>query len=139
MVLPYRWESRSSPNTIALQKILEGFFVLNPARREAPSGISNLPGLALACSLMSALASPRFRLAGLCLAFSLWWWLSLVSVVFGRGVRPNGMVQLLFVTLCSRGYSVTVSSCSRGLPGLMTALVACPFFGNHYAIGTRGI
>ena len=31
MVLPYRWESRSSPNTIALQKILEGFFVLNPA------------------------------------------------------------------------------------------------------------
>ena len=27
MVLPYRWESRSSPNTTALQIILEGFFV----------------------------------------------------------------------------------------------------------------
>ena len=37
MVLPNRWESRSSPNTTALQMILEGFFVLNPS----PVGANN--------------------------------------------------------------------------------------------------
>ena len=47
-------------------------------------------------SLFPALAGRRFRLAGCCLAFSLWRWLSILRVVFGGGGWPNGMVQLLF-------------------------------------------
>ena len=51
------------------------------------------------CFVSPALASPRFRLAGQGLAFSLGRWLSEVHVVFVRVGRPNGMVQLLFVAV----------------------------------------
>ena len=49
-------------------------------------------------SFLPALASPRFRLARQSLPFSLVRWLSGKRVVFGRGGRPNGKVQLLVVS-----------------------------------------
>ena len=57
-----------------------------------------------------ALASPRFRLAGLCLAFSLWKLVSDKRVVFVRGGRPNGMVQLLFETVSLSGAFVKTTA-----------------------------
>ena len=47
-----------------------------------------------------ALASPRFRLAGQCLPFSLKWWVSVMRVVFGRGGMPNGMVGFVGLSHC---------------------------------------
>ena len=54
-------------------------------------------------SFLPALASPRFRLARQSLPFSLVRWLSGKRAVFGRGGRPNGMVQLLVVSVCAGG------------------------------------
>ena len=42
-------------------------------------------------------------MAGLCLAFSLWQWGLEMRVVFVRGGRPNGMVQLLVETVSLSG------------------------------------
>ena len=54
--------------------------------------------------LIPALADPRFRLAGQRIAFSLGRWLSEARVVFDSGWRPNGMVHLLVVIVCTCWY-----------------------------------
>ena len=72
MVLPYRWESRSSPNTIALS-VLTGLFCFKS--RETRSVKRDLePARAGTCgdvarSLMSVLSSRSFRLACQSLSF----------------------------------------------------------------------
>ena len=52
---------------------------------------------------LPALASLGFRLAVCRLVFSLEKWVSAMRVVSGRGGWPNGMVQLLFVNVCTCG------------------------------------
>ena len=54
--------------------------------------------------LLPALARRRFRLAGQGIALTLVRWFSEMRVVSGRGGWPNGMVQLLFVSVCACGW-----------------------------------
>ena len=50
--------------------------------------------------MIGALASPSFRLAGQGIVLTLAKWFSEMRVVFVRGGWPNGMVQLLAVSVC---------------------------------------
>ena len=87
------------------------------------NGIPVSPGLALAgmlrvrfslplrvtlFSLLRALASRGFRLAGQRLAFSLVWWWSEIRGIFGGGGRPNGMVHLLFGAVSKESVGLSV-------------------------------